>query len=93
MSAAEPCIIDLGCGRGGRSPPPSRRVSCSSARMVAAGGFSIPTKSPRSGRESDFSVASVRLFHSTARSDLSVVSEDHFYFTLHSTAAVTFESL
>lgn len=93
MFAAEPCIIDLGCGRGGRSPPPSRLVSCSSARMVAAGGFSNRTKSPQWGRERAFSVASVRLFHFTARSDLSVVSEVHFYFTLQSTAALTFESL
>lgn len=35
----------------GGAPPPSRPDSCSSARMVAARGFSIPTKSPWLGRE------------------------------------------
>lgn len=71
--AAEPCIIDLGCRRGGRSPPPSRQVSCRRARMVAAGGFSITTIRLGLSKEKAFSVASIRLFHSTARSDLSVV--------------------
>lgn len=52
--AAEPCIIDLRCRRGGRSPPPSRRASCSSARMVGTGGFSIPTKSPWLGGQRAF---------------------------------------